>query len=187
MSLSEASAGAPLRQRQDRPAASPSQAPDFQLLFRNPAVLRMLKDNDGKREEANGGSGRSLRIQPKTPHCPLPSALLDKTPGLRVVRSLNSLEQARTELKLTPGFLVRNAPKSRCVVDRVGPNVRSASSSLTRGGTGTPAGPANTASQSVEAMDSISFVFITNTTTSSPACSARAFFGHGERVQVMQH
>jgi hypothetical protein len=31
---------------------SPSQAPDFPLLFRNPAFLRMLRDNDGKREEA---------------------------------------------------------------------------------------------------------------------------------------
>jgi hypothetical protein len=33
---------------------------------------------------------------------------------------LNPLERTRTELKLAPGFLVRSAPESRCVVDRVG-------------------------------------------------------------------
>ena len=33
---------------------------------------------------------------------------------------LNPLERARMELKLAPGFLVRSAPKSRGVVDRVG-------------------------------------------------------------------
>ncbi len=33
---------------------------------------------------------------------------------------LNPLERARTELELAPGFLVRSAPKPRCVVDRVG-------------------------------------------------------------------
>src|ERR1700752_3056761 len=38
-----------------------------------------------------------------------------------LVRSLNPLERARTELKLAPGFLVRSkAPLSRVVVDRVG-------------------------------------------------------------------
>src|SRR6478752_8646631 len=56
-----------------------------------------------------------------------------------LVRSLNPLERARTELKLAPGFLVRSAPKSRCVVDHVGAQRRSASSSQTRGVAGAPA------------------------------------------------
>src|SRR6516162_7426910 len=58
-----------------------------------------------------------------------------------LVRSLNPLEWARTELKLPPGFLVRSAAKPRRVVDR-----RSASSSLTRGGAGAPAACVNAAS-----------------------------------------
>ena len=59
---------------------------------------------------------------------------------------------ARTELNLASGFLVRSAPKSRCVVDRVGAQRPKSSSSLTRGGAGAPAARANAASQSVEAM-----------------------------------
>jgi hypothetical protein len=36
------------------------------------------------------------------------------------ILDLNPLERARAELKLTPGFLVRSAPKPRRGVDRVG-------------------------------------------------------------------
>ncbi len=39
--------------------------------------------------------------------------------GRRLYR-LHPLERARTEPKLTPGFLVRSAPQPRGVVDRVG-------------------------------------------------------------------